>query len=147
MPTKLETILDYLVEALNDALTPPAVATRDDGLSADLQLDAGLLFIPDGEEQDSFRPLGGFQATDHIHTLPIEIYYSALADVTRNTGFDALLSILDTLLAADPTLGGNVTGLDWLRPDTETIGGDGTAPFKTGVVNVTFTYTTSTPLT
>lgn len=142
MASTLETILQAWA-ALFESL-PDCAFYREDDLPEEIK--TPIIVMSDGTEEDSFRPLGGFQSIDHIHVISVQVLVPGRNVATRNVTYDAILTAIDTAVQSDATLGGLITGLDYSRPLVDLIPGGDSLPIKQATLEFTFTYTSTTPL-
>ena len=107
---------------------------------------SGLIVLRDGDPGEPETALGGFGGIYYSHNVEIEIYVEDGNATTRDTGFDALVQAIGTVLEADPTLGGLAFGMAYGRPEINTEAVAGAPAIKSSVMTVTVEYETTSPL-
>ena len=138
MPTQREAILVALHGLLK---TLPATALRGEVLPERVPA-AGLLILRDGEPGEPEVTLSP-RAYHYQHRAEIEAVVQG-ADI--DTAFDTLCASIDTMLAADRTLGGLCDWVEAEAPRPVDLPMEGAASLKAAVIPVVLHYSTADPL-
>jgi len=142
--SKTEQILSALHTMLGTI--PDVQVERNEAIP--IQIPAGgLIIIRDGDPGFGERTLGGFAGRYYSHTVEIECYVQEADDTARDLKFDALLAAVDAKLQSDESLTGLVFGMDYSRPNIDLEPIEGAPAIKSGVIELTLEYDTTTPLT
>ena len=141
--SKTELVLEAIKALL--VTVPDAKVERNTAVPEKIPT-GGLIVLRDGDPGEAETALGGFGAVYYSHNVEIEIYIEDGNATTRDTGFDALVQAIGTVLEADPTLGGLAFGMAYGRPEINTEAVAGAPAIKSGVMTVTVEYETTSPL-
>lgn len=107
------------------------------------KVEAGnAIFLNDGAEQDSERPLGGFGDTSHTHTVEILLIVAPENPDDRDTEFADLLRKVRDALLLDTSFGGLVDGFEMSRPDSVTDAKNGSVGYKAATLEPQIIYQT-----
>ena len=145
MTSKTESVILAVVAMLEGITSPDRTVIRGGELPEEIGHDV-LYLVRDGDPGEPEEMLGIDGPWFYNHDVEIEVYVAHVDKDKRNKRFDDALTAIETVHNADRTVGGNVKGALFRRPESTDDFEEGAATVKAGTVLMRLEYQSPTRL-